>query len=72
MRLQNQQSEVSVFSRGFAAGSRCPYCRDRLVAPESSELVDGRDIRHQWVCDACGRRSEIKVALYSRARKSGH
>jgi hypothetical protein len=25
-----------------------------MVAPELTEFVDSSEIRHHWVCDACG------------------
>jgi predicted RNA-binding Zn-ribbon protein involved in translation (DUF1610 family) len=40
--------------RAFAAPARCPQCGDWMIAPVSSEFVIGREIRHQWECDACG------------------
>jgi hypothetical protein len=66
MELATRRSDIA--TGGFVRGSRCPYCRDWLVAPESSELVDGQDIRHRWVCDGCGRESETAIALSPRRR----
>jgi ribosomal protein L37AE/L43A len=34
--------------------TECRQCGEQLFAPEWSEYVDERRIRHVWVCDACG------------------
>jgi uncharacterized protein with PIN domain len=49
--------------RAFAAPARCPYCDDWMVAPVSSEFVEGGEIRHYWECDACGETSCTTIAL---------
>ena len=41
----------------------CPYCGDRLLAPEVSEFVDGGEIRHHWSCDSCGGESRTSIEL---------
>jgi hypothetical protein len=41
----------------------CPYCGDRLLAPEVSEFVDGDEIRHHWSCDSCGGESRTSIEL---------
>lgn len=40
--------------RAFAAPAHCPLCDDLMVAPMMSEFVQGGEIRHHWVCEACG------------------
>ena len=40
--------------RAFTAPTRCPHCDDLMVAPVSSEFVEGGEIRHHWECDSCG------------------
>jgi hypothetical protein len=47
--------------RSFAAPVRCPYCNDWMVAPASSEFIEGGEIRHHWECDACGRSSSTII-----------
>jgi len=42
---------------------RCPHCGDRMVAPVSSEFVEGVEIRHYWECDSCGEASSISIPL---------
>jgi hypothetical protein len=39
----------------------CAQCRDTLFAPEWSEYLDDRHIRHLWSCDACGYEFESEV-----------
>jgi hypothetical protein len=41
----------------------CPYCGDRLLAPEVSEFVDGGKIRHHWSCDSCDGESRTSIEL---------
>jgi formylmethanofuran dehydrogenase subunit E len=47
----------------FANPMRCPHCDDFMVAPVSSEFVEGGEIRHHWECDACGEPSSTSVEL---------
>mgnify|MGYP001552619901 FL=1 len=49
--------------RAFAAPARCPHCDDWMVAPVSSEFVEGGEIRHYWECDACGETSCTTIQL---------
>ena len=49
--------------RAFAAPARCPHCNDWMVAPVSSEFVEGGEIRHYWECDACGETSCTTIQL---------
>jgi hypothetical protein len=46
-----------------AFGSKCPQCGADLIAPEWSQHVCDRCIRHVWSCDACGRRFQDLVCL---------
>ena len=39
----------------------CAQCGDTLFAPEWSEYLDDRNIRHLWSCDDCGYRFETLV-----------
>jgi hypothetical protein len=34
-----------------------------MVAPVSSEFVEGGEIRHHWECDACGEFSSTSIPL---------
>jgi len=49
--------------RAFASAARCPHCGDWMVAPVSSEFVEGDEIRHHWECDACGETSSTVINL---------
>lgn len=39
----------------------CAQCGDTLFAPEWSEFIDERRIRHLWTCDSCDYRFETLV-----------
>ena len=39
----------------------CAQCGDTLLAPEWSEYLDDRRIRHLWSCDHCGYEFESEV-----------
>ena len=39
----------------------CAQCGDMLLAPEWSETLDDRRIRHLWSCEACGYEFESEV-----------
>lgn len=41
----------------------CPQCNEKLLAPQWSEHVSERCVRHYWVCDACGYDFESSVFL---------
>jgi len=61
MQFDSERSEISGFSHCFAPPTRCPYCDDRLIAPEVSEFVDSGEIRHHWTCEACRRESHTSI-----------
>jgi hypothetical protein len=48
----------------------CAQCGDTLFAPEWSEYLDERHIRHLWSCDRCGYEFESMVR-YPAARAAG-
>jgi hypothetical protein len=60
MRLHTYRTKLSAI-RAFAAPMRCPRCGDVMVAPVSSEFVEGGEIRHHWECDACGEPSSTSI-----------
>jgi hypothetical protein len=49
--------------RSFTAPARCPHCDDWMVAPVSSEFVEGGEIRHNWECEGCGEFSSTIIEL---------
>src|SRR5215831_4223678 len=44
----------------------CAQCGDALLAPEWSEHVSERCVRHLWTCETCGYEFETTVYLGSR------
>src|SRR5262245_30898697 len=42
---------------------KCPQCSDRIIAPELSEYVCERAVRHLWRCSKCNYRFETTVAF---------
>lgn len=41
----------------------CAQCGETLFAPERSEHVDDRRVRHAWKCEACTCSFETTVCL---------
>ena len=60
MQLHSQPAKLSGI-RALAAPLRCPNCGDWMVAPVSSEFVEGGEIRHHWECDSCGEYSSSSI-----------
>ena len=48
----------------------CAQCGETLFAPEWSEYLDDRRIRHLWSCDACGYEFESEVCYPSPAAQA--
>ena len=48
----------------------CAQCGKTLFAPEWSEYLDERHIRHLWSCDACGYEFESEVCYPSPAAQA--
>ena len=42
-------------------GMACAQCGDALIAPEWSEYVSDRHVRHLWSCASCGSQFETSV-----------
>lgn len=51
----------------------CPYCGAALLAPETSEFLGEREVRHTWACDDCGHdfRTAIRVDRRMQERRLG-
>jgi hypothetical protein len=64
MQLHEYRAKLSAI-RSFAAPAQCPHCGDVMVAPVSSEFVEGGEIRHHWECEACGGLSSTSIPLTS-------
>ena len=43
--------------------TECAQCGERLFAPELSEYVDERRVRHLWQCEACGYAFETTISF---------
>jgi uncharacterized protein with PIN domain len=41
--------------------NQCPQCDGALVAPDWSEYLTARCVRHTWSCEACGYEFETAV-----------
>ena len=44
----------------------CPQCSKRLLAPDWSEYLNERCVRHTWSCEACG--YEFETAVFFAAK----
>lgn len=62
MQLQTHSVKLAG-SRSSALPVRCPHCGDWMVAPVTSEFVEGGEIRHHWECDTCGESSTTTIPL---------
>ena len=61
MQLHGYWAKLS--TRAFTTPTHCPYCGDLMIAPESSEFVEGGEIRHHWECEVCGELSSTRIPL---------
>ena len=50
----------------FFKSNSCAQCGGKLLAPEWSEHVNERCVRHFWSCDDCGYEFESSVYLPAR------
>jgi rubredoxin len=41
--------------------NNCPQCSAALLAPDWSEYLNERCVRHTWSCEACGYQFETAV-----------
>jgi transcription elongation factor Elf1 len=53
MSLQNATSAAIAFARYFTR-PLCPQCGHEQLVPERSAFVDDGNVRHAWLCEACG------------------
>jgi ribosomal protein S27AE len=44
-----------------AKKNQCPQCGEGLLAPDWSEYLSERRVRHTWSCEACGYAFETDV-----------
>ena len=45
----------------LATYNTCPQCAEWLIAPDWSEYLNERCVRHTWSCEACGYEFETAV-----------
>jgi hypothetical protein len=67
MELQSRNHQTTRRPRPIVP---CAQCGDRLFAPEWSEYLDERHIRHLWSCDTCGYRFESLVRYPERQERA--
>jgi hypothetical protein len=76
---ENQRKQGIVMQPGFRNTNAfdrsrpavpCAQCGDALSAPEWSESIDDRRVRHLWSCDGCGYEFETEVFYPSPAAKA--
>jgi rubredoxin len=59
MSLQNAARErLATYDKNI-----CPQCSAWLLAPDWSEHLNERCVRHNWSCDACGHGFETAVVF---------
>ncbi len=62
MALQAKTDESVTRSRlATYSKNTCPQCTGWLLAPDWSEYLDDRRVRHTWSCDSCGYQFETAV-----------
>jgi len=62
MQLHEYRAKLSAI-RAFGVPICCSQCDDVMVAPVSSEFVEGGEIRHHWECESCGELSSTSIQL---------
>jgi hypothetical protein len=50
-------------------GLVCSKCEELMIAPELSEYLGKREVRHFWCCENCGHKLEMTVDLRSAPRR---
>jgi hypothetical protein len=44
-------------------GLVCTECDDLVIAPDCSEYLGEREVRHFWSCENCGHKIHMKIDL---------
>lgn len=60
----------TLLTRRHPAMPRCPRCGDTVLAPDISEHVSPRQVRHIWSCETCGKGFATSVDLSAVVRRS--
>lgn len=63
MRLPSETANIAARSFFASACLYCPRCADPMIAPATSEFVEGRGIRHRWLCEACGAETSTTISF---------
>jgi ribosomal protein L37AE/L43A len=58
MKLESSRARQTTSQYDFP---RCEQCDNPLIAPEWSEQVSARCVRHLWSCEICGYQFEQSV-----------
>jgi len=56
-----QVETIAPASLATHSKNRCPQCSTWLLAPDWSEHLSERCVRHTWSCEACGYEFETSV-----------
>ena len=59
-------SGTKTFERSIT-GLECAQCGEQLIAPECSEYVHARRVRHLWNCEPCGYLFETTISFAATA-----
>ncbi|HEV2624889.1 MAG TPA: hypothetical protein VGV62_07185 [Xanthobacteraceae bacterium] len=60
-RTQAARKRLATYSK-----NHCPQCGEWLLAPDWSEYLNERCVRHTWSCQDCGYQFETAVFFASR------
>lgn len=65
MELRSPSSQAFAHSRPIV---QCAQCGVHIFAPEWSEYLDDRHVRHLWACDACDYSFETLVRFPAKSK----
>jgi hypothetical protein len=59
----SQYSEATLSRLTTYSKNMCPQCSEWLMAPDWSEYLSERCVRHTWSCEMCGYGFETTVVF---------
>ena len=59
----SQHSEAALSRLATYRKNMCPQCSEWLLAPDWSEYLSERCVRHTWSCEMCGYGFETTVVF---------
>jgi len=59
----SQHSEAALSRLATYSKNMCPQCSEWLLAPDWSEYLSERCVRHTWSCEMCGYGFETTVVF---------